>query len=334
MRVGIIGYGDAGGSFACAAYVAEGIEPVFIGGRNVEKAAARAERFGIDSGTNDDLLARDDIDCVAISTPPGRHADDALPFIEKGLAVLIEKPMALTVADCQRIIDAAEKSGSKIMVTQTRRYTRMARLTRKLVESGDYGKVIHVFIGSYHDYFTAKRSGWQLDWALSGGGVVMNPFVHMIDTARWLACSEVKDLQGKIGFHKPGYDIEGNAQAFLAFENDATGLVDVQGYGHRKAKIAEVLCEKASIVQEEDSRRVDIYRDSGVREVHTIDNRIYERDGIRAHDGYTAHLQEMRDAIANGAPITSDGRNGMRNVELCCQLLEQNGVQIGVGRKT
>jgi len=334
MRVGIVGYGESAGSFAQAAKAADGVELVFIGGRNPAKAAALADRYGVASGTYEEMLARCDLDCVAISTPPGRHADDAIPFIERGVHTMIEKPMCLTVADCRRIIAAAEKAGVKVMVTQTHRYTRRARRARELIASGALGRVIHVSVESFHDYFTSKRSGWQLDWAMSGGGVTMNPFIHMIDLARYLVGAEVAQIEGKIGFHKPGYDIESNVQAFARFAGGATAFINVDGLGHRNEMRTEVILEGGTVALRRDVPNVvEVYRQNGLWEVLSVGPRAVEKNGIRVHDGYLLHMEEMRDAIEKGGPIVSDGYNGMRNVELCVQILEANGVEIARGRR-
>jgi len=334
MRIGIVGYGESAGSFAAAAYVVDGVELVFVGGRNPEKASRLAGRYGVASGTTEDLLARDDVDCVCISTPPGRHAEDVLPFLKRGTPAMIEKPMCLTEEDCRRVIETAEDSGAKIMVTQTWRYTRANRLARRLIESGDYGRVLHVGITSAHDYFTRKRSGWQLDWALSGGGVCLNPFIHMIDLARWLACSEVARIQGRIGFFKPGFDIEGNVHAYAEMESGATAFVEVQGYGHRRLRRAEVMMEKATLIPQYDELRVDLYWENGIRKVVGLPDMQTRKDGVRAHDGYCQHMIEMRDALEKGGPITSDGHNGLRNVVLANEILRQNGVTVCRGRSS
>ena len=333
MRAGIIGYGDSGHGNGTAAAAADGVELAWYAGHNPEKAAKAAERWGVPSGTVEEMLRRDDIDCVVVTTPPGRHAEDALPFIEKGVHAMIEKPMAVSVEDCRRMIAATEKSGVKLQVTHTQRYYRPARLAREVIESGACGDVVHVLVTSYHDYFTAKRSGWQLDWALSGGGVTMNPFIHMMDLARYLSCSEVAEVHGTIGFHREGYDIEGNIEAYARMASGSTAFVQVNGYGQRNERRAEVMLSEGAILIDYAGLRLDIYKDSGLQEVLPTGRKGVEKNGVKANDGFLRQMEEMREAVENDGPISSDGYNGMKNVEIAVTILEANGVEIGKGRR-
>lgn len=321
MRLGIVGYGDSGGSFASAVYVADGAEGVMVGGRNVEKAKTLAEKNGLEYGSLEDMLARDDIDCVAIATPPGLHAEHSIPFAEKGVHLMVEKPMCLTVADCRRIIDAAEANGVKLMVTQTQRYHALVRKVREILESGALGAPIHIEVRVLHDYFTRKRSGWQLDHALSGGGVTMNPFIHAIDLARYMSLSEVVAAWGSCGHHKKGYDIEGNVEAFVRMANGATAFVAVDGYGHRNCTESSMSLEHGALTIDHHDRRIDVWKGGEIVESHTIPTLLRKRDEVVAHGGYVAHIEEMRDAIEKDGPITSDGYSGMKNVEIAQAIL-------------
>lgn len=322
MRLGILGYGDAGGSFASAAMVAEGVELVMIAGRNVEKASAKAQKFGVAHGSAEDMLARDDIDCVAVSTPPGIHAEGAIPFAEKGVHLMVEKPMCLTVEDCKRVIDAAEKNNVKLMVTQTHRYTTVSREAHRLIESGVFGAPIHITAELFHNYFTAKRSGWQLEFELSGGGVTMNPFIHMIDMARYLALSEAVEWTGKVGHHMPGYDIEGNIQCFARHESGVTSFVHVDGYGQMKKSSATVALEQAMLVIDIGTYNIEIWRNGKLFETVETGSKGVKAGDFTANNGYLRHVEEMREAIEKGAPILSDGYNGMRNVRIARDILD------------
>jgi predicted dehydrogenase len=322
MRLGILGYGESAWGFATAANVAEGVKLAMIGGRNVDKAREFAAKFRAESfGSTQEMLARDDLDCAAISTPPGIHADGAIPFAEKGVHLMVEKPMALTVADCKRIIEAAERNQVKLMVTQTQRYGTLAQKARELIASGTLGKPIQITLTLYHDYFTKKRTGWQLDPAMSGGGVTMNPFIHMIDLARYLSLSEVNEASGAIGYHKEGFQIDGDVRCLARFENGASAFVYVDGYGHSRRFEGVVALEQGALVLDFDGKRIEVWKKGRLWETLGVGPGAVERGEFVAHVGYLRHVEEMRDAIEKGGPIASDGYNGMKNVEIAQSIL-------------
>ena len=328
MRVGVIGNGSAGRNFAHAACFVEGVELVAVAGRSLDRVAPIAERVGAEPMTVEQLLGTD-LDCVAIGTPPSLHARQALPFIERGVHAMVEKPMALCAEDCDAIIAAADKAGVRLMVTQTHRYRDYSRRARAIIESGEYGKVVSVTVFMGHNYFSAKRAGWQLDHSMSGGGVAFNPFIHMLDLARYLAGAEVTAFHGHIGCHKEGFEIEGDVQCLLTFANGAAGFVHVDGYGDRLGRWAEVILERASLVILDEQRRVDVLVEGRPARVIGLDpGGRQNADGLWGNQGYINHFVEMRAAVEDGGPITSDGRNGKANVLIARGILEQCGAPV------
>jgi predicted dehydrogenase len=247
-------------------------------------------------------------------------------FAEKGVHLMVEKPMALTVADCRKIIDAAQRNNVKLQVTQTQRYMDYAVSARRAVESGMIGAPIHIQMSMCWDYFTGKRSGWQVDHAMSGGGVTMNPFIHMIDFVRYVSLSEVNEYHGAVGYHKPGYTIEGDVECFARFENGATAFVYVDGYGEYKFWGGLITCEKGVLLIDVDGKRLEIRRHGSPSESIGVGRGWVQRpDGRKTHSGYLAHVEEMRDAIEKGGPLKSDGLNGMKNVEIAEGILRAAG---------
>jgi len=325
MKLGIIGNGDSARSFAGASHFVQGVELFGIAGRNPDRVKPLTEKFG-GAPMSIEELSLADIDCVAVSTPPGLRVAHALPFLKRGVHAMIEKPMALCVEDCDRMIEAAGRSGARIMVTQTHRYNPFGRKAFELVDSGRFGEVVSVRVYSGHDYFGSKRTGWQLDPALSGGGVTFNPFIHMVDFARFMARSKVKWFRGTIGRHKEGYDIEGDVHCLLAFENGATGVVEVDGYGHLPGHWIEVVMRDAAMRVLPREKRIEIVMADRIAETYGFgENGTKNEHGIYGHWGYINHIAEMREAIEEGGPILSDGANGRANVAIAYGILEQNG---------
>jgi len=328
MKLGIIGNGASAHSFAGASHLADGVELVAVAGRNLERVTSLTDKYGGQPMTIDQLQNAD-IDCVAVSTPPGLHLDHALPFLRAGVHAMVEKPLALCVEHCDRMIETAATAGAKLMATQTHRYTAYGRKAYEIATGDKYGKVTAVQAYVAHDYFTNKRSGWQLDVDLGGGGVVFNPFIHAIDLVRYLAGSDPETVTGHLGYHKPGYDIDGDVTCFVVLQNGVPAMVRVDGYGHYPDTTVDVTMEEAVMLVRPLAKRIEVRIRNRVAEVFGFgENGVTNDKGIYGHCGYINHLTEMQAVIEKNAPLTSDGENGRANVAIARQILEMCGAPL------
>ena len=328
MKLGVVGSGDAGASFAGAAHHVPGVELIGVAGRTREKVETLAQKFLTSGFTFEELIARKP-DCIAIATPPGVHSIQALQCLRAGIHVMIEKPMAVAVEDCTRVIEEAQRRKLKVMVTQTWRYRDLTRKAREIIASGRLGQVTHIDLRMTHNYFGAKRSGWQLDADLSGGGVTMNPFVHGMDLVRFLAGDEVTDFHGKVGFHKTGYTIDSDVVAFAQFKGGATAVIHVNGLGVTTEDYFDVFLTGGALRLRPTEKRIEVILGGRVAEVYGFgENGLTNAKGIYGFGGYINHIVEMRDAIEKNGPISSDGANGRENVRIARTILERNGVKM------
>ncbi len=187
MRVGLVGPGGFGRHRARAVLKTPGLRLVAVAGRD-EQRARRAPGGSLDVRfcTDGFELARDpNVDAVIICAPPSSHEGLGLACIEAAKHVLCEKPLADSVAACERLVQAAEAGGVCLGTGFNLRFTRAAMLARRLVDHGEVGSVSHIraFCGAAPD--ESIRSGWRSDPTQSGGGATMDCGVHMIDLARW-----------------------------------------------------------------------------------------------------------------------------------------------------
>jgi len=328
MRFGIIGTGDAGGSFAGAAHHVPGVELLGVAGRTPERVAALAVKMQTHAFTPDALMAAKP-DCIAIATPPGVHAAQALACLRAGIHVMIEKPMALCTEDCDAVIAAAAERGLKVMVTQTWRYRDITRKARELVASGRFGAVTCVTVRSAHNYFGGKRTGWHLEVDLAGGGVTLNPFIHMIDLARFLAGDEVTEVQGYAAGRKKGYAMDGDVICLARFARGATAVVHVDGNGVSVEDAIDVFMTDGLLRVRPSEKRIEVVLANRIAEVYGFgENGLTNAKGIYGFGGYINHILEMRDALERGGPITSDGANGRENVRIARLILERSGLPL------
>lgn len=133
-----------------------------------------------------DLLKQPDIDIVTIATPHGYHANMAIEAAKSGKHILVEKPMALSVDDCQKMIDAATQYGVKLFVVKQNRYNIPVKITRSAIESGKLGKIFMVqcnVMWNRHDEYY-KDSDWRGSSALEGGAL-HTQVSHFLDLMIW-----------------------------------------------------------------------------------------------------------------------------------------------------
>lgn len=206
LRLAVLGHGFIGDLHTRAAHEA-GAEVVVVAGRDAERASAFAARHGIARATDDWLAAvtDDEVDAVVIGTPNALHHPQALAAIAAGRHVLIDKPMATTVAEATEIRDAAAAAGVVVCVGHMWRYRDEVVALRSRIADGDLGEVVRT--RGYGIHAGWGPSGWFTDPAQSGGGALIDMGIHAIDTARFLLGDPVaRRVVASVGRHHGDYD--------------------------------------------------------------------------------------------------------------------------------
>ena len=168
---------------------------------------------------------------VGIATESGIHAEIALYCIAHSVNVIIEKPMAMSMADADAIVEAAQRNHVKVCACHQNRFNPAVQATRKALEEGRFGKLSH---GSIHVRWNRNKgyydqAPWRGTWAMDGGGALMNQGIHGIDVFRYLL-GPVKTINGlarTLTREKNGQklEVEDAAAAVLEFENGALGII-------------------------------------------------------------------------------------------------------------
>lgn len=154
---------------------------------------ASAERFAQEHNvtvypTMEALLASPEVDAVCICTPSGLHASQAVAAMEAGKHMVCEKPMSLTLADADRMIETAERTGVKTCVISQYRFSDATREVRRAIQEGAFGRIVSGSLQmKYYRSFEYYASGaWRGTWEMDGGGCLMNQGIHGIDVFRYL----------------------------------------------------------------------------------------------------------------------------------------------------
>ena len=232
IGLGIAGLGMAGAVMVHAAAA----HPDFVIRAAADPHRSPREAFARDHNARafEDLkmLVREpDVSVVYIATPHQYHAEHATLAAEHGKHIILEKPMALTLAECDAIIAAVERHKVHLIVGHTHAFDPAVRLMREIIARGELGKLglIHSF--NYTNYLYRPRRPEELDTA-QGGGILFNQVPHQIDTARLLAGGKVRSLRASTTVLDPSRPTEASCAALLQFDNGAAASLIYSGYDH------------------------------------------------------------------------------------------------------
>jgi len=226
IRIGMIGAGGISSSHSEAIKVNEGCYLKVACDINEEKAKKLAKEHNAEYCT--DYKDVKDVDAVIINLPHFLHCEVTCYFLEKGINVLVEKPMANTVEECDRMIAAAEKSGAKLAVGHVQKYFSSVRDIKKIIDSEKYGKLCMINEVRNTDYLPG-RPAWFLNKAQAGGGIVINYGPHSFDRILYTTGSKVKDIKSYISNPLSDDDIELNSHILMELENGVTASITYSG---------------------------------------------------------------------------------------------------------
>lgn len=199
------------------------------------RAAAR-ERFAQDFGApvyeDVEALARDpEVEAIYVASPHQYHAAHTEVAAAHGKHVLVEKPMALSLAACDEMIAACARAGVQLIVGHCHSFDAPYLRARELIASGAHGAVRMIQALNYTDFLYRPRRPEELD-TREGGGVVFSQAAHQVDVVRLLAGSQVTRVRAATGAWDPARPTEGAYAAMLWFASGAFASISYSGYGH------------------------------------------------------------------------------------------------------
>lgn len=175
-----------------------------------------------------EMLEKERPELVAIATESGKHAAIALDCIEAGCNLIIEKPVALSIADADAIICKAKGKGVKVCACHQNRFNKSIQKIREAVEMGRFGRMFygtaHIRWNRGYEYYS--RAKWRGTWE-QDGGALMNQCIHNIDLLRWMMGDEIEQVVGMTDKLNHDYiQAEDLGIALIKFKNGAYGIVE------------------------------------------------------------------------------------------------------------
>jgi UDP-N-acetyl-2-amino-2-deoxyglucuronate dehydrogenase len=336
VHIGLIGGGNITETHARAARAIPSVEVSAIYGTN----ATNVERLCRDHGGAAYVdfaafLAYRPMDLVMIGSPSGLHAEQGIAAADHGLHVLTEKPIDITAARADALIQAAQRAHVKLGVMFQDRVKPDIQRLKRLIDSGVLGKVLFVDarVKWYRPPEYYGKSKWRGTFALDGGGALMNQGVHTVDLLLWLL-GDVIRVQSRIvtALHK--IESEDTAIAILEFANGALGSLQATtaaypGYPRR----VEITGSEGTVILEHDRIvAMDLRNPSPEPEppegVATDTNPSASSAAVTDIRGHRAILEDFLRAIVTGESPLCDGPQGRKSVALIEAIYRGTGFSL------
>jgi predicted dehydrogenase len=323
--IGMIGSGFMGRTYSeCVARHSKGARLVAVaGGQRAPKLAAD---YNVDHvPTVEELIERSDVDAVIISTPEMVHLEQTKMAASASKHVLVEKPMAPDVTQCDAMIEACNQAGVTLMVVQSQRFRGVHQRARKLIDEGRIG-VVHQL-----RHWTCRLLQFSLEVVRerpfyldpTGGGLFMGFSVHDFDMVRWLAGSEARSVFAHVtsyGDH-PLSDLSMMAQ--IKFENGVIAqvwvCVEMPGSSFPDSQFHTQIVGGKGLLDFDGYAHLDLalgdqWERVWVQPPFTPPGS--PEDPVRL-ESFVAQVQDFVDAICEGRPPAVTGGDGRAAVELC-----------------
>ena len=178
-----------------------------------------------------DLCASPNVDVVYVMTPDNMHAAHAIAAAENGKQILLDKPMGLSLPECDDVINAIEKSGVRCIVGHTQSLDPPNLKMAEIVNSGRLGKPVMIHTLFYSDWIYRPRAREEL-MQDHGGSIVRRQGPIQVDIMRMMGGGRVRSVRGSTSIVDPNRPIDGSYTAFLDFEGGHVGTMTYDGYGH------------------------------------------------------------------------------------------------------
>ncbi len=225
LNFALVGTGGIAQTYAQAFQASDCCKLVAVADTNQDSATAFAEPFNAKSYADYKTLGENEtVDAVIVSTPPNTHPEIAMYFMRRGVNVLCEKPLCLSVAEAKQMIECAEKSNVKFTMATKFRYVEDVIKAKSMIASGVLGDIVQ-----FENAFTAKvdmSKRWNSDSEISGGGVLMDNGTHSVDIIRYFLGAIVEVLAVETG-NTQDLRVDENVKLLAKTANGVTASVDL-----------------------------------------------------------------------------------------------------------
>jgi len=295
-----------------------------------QKIQDEVSEFGLSARaytSHAEMLAAEDLDLVSVATPPKTHAPITIDCLNSGVNVLVEKPMALSLTECDAMLAAAKESGKLLSVVAQNRFRNDMVILKDAIDSGLIGPITHMQVNSswwrgraYYDLW------WRGTWASEGGGATLSQAVHHVDLTLWMAGRPKAVTAVLANAAHDNSEVEDLSVAILHLDRGlATITSSVVDHGEEqsiivhgeKARVSQPWKVVTSVAQPNGFPTPD-----GDPELAARLESISASHTPLAHEGHAGQIGDVLAAIREGRPPAVTGEDGRAGIELVTAIYE------------
>lgn len=305
---------------------------------DIEKARTIGEKFGVPYYTDaHQMMAEQKPDVVTILTESGRHAEHVIALAPYGKHLIVEKPMALTVADADKMIAACKAANIRLFVVKQNRFNVPVTKLREALEAGRFGKLVMgtVRVRWSRDQSYYAQDSWRGTWRFDGG-VLTNQASHHVDLLEWMM-GPVRSVFAKTSTALVDIEAEDTAVVVLEFMNGALGIIEATTAVRPKDLEGSI-----SLLGERGAVEIGGFAVNKLKVWNFLDAGPGDADVIETHSvnppnvygfGHQAYYEHVVDAISNDRQYVIDGEAGRRSLQLINAIYEsvETGKPVEVG---
>jgi phthalate 4,5-cis-dihydrodiol dehydrogenase len=363
LRIGLAGLGAASKQVLRASSHVDGVTLGAAADRDETKRRKFAQDHGLPVFAEVEAMCRSAaIDAVWIATPNEWHAAHSIIAAENGKHVLCEKPIAISLPECDRMIAAAERAGVQLIAAHSKIFDTPIEAMRRVIAAGTLVRVVQINSLMFNDWLQRPRLGSEIDTA-RGGGVVFRQAPHLVDIQRYLGGGMVRSVRAVTGRWDRHFATEGDFTALLIFESGAVATIAFNGYGYfdsrelvwnigvygdqpkqrntaqRPRRVGTTTAADKSAnpafpdAEPKMAKRMPFFGltvvscERGVIRQSPDGLYIYDANGceevpVPPNPERAAEFATLRDALATGDRAFPDGRWGKATLEVCLAILE------------
>jgi phthalate 4,5-cis-dihydrodiol dehydrogenase len=363
LRFGIAGVGSGGSGLLSAFEGRPHLQLMAVADTRESALERFRAEYGAETyGSVEEMCESPNVDVVWVATPNNLHAEHAITAARHGKHVIVSKPMALNIDECEAMNEAADRAGVRLLCGHTRSMAATIRRMAAIARSSEFGAVGMIHSWKYADWIYRPRTPDELDVS-KGGGVVFRQGPHQLDIVRLIGGGRLHSVHASVLEMDPARGAPGTYVAYLKFEDGTPATVIYSGYGHfdtseltygfgayRRGRITRTTSPEEELAMKESRRYGGEGRghERSESDQNTLgfygltllscehaDIResprglyVYDDDGRREIAIDTAEsrgdneVEEMYQAVVNGKPLQHDGRWGEATLETALAIME------------
>jgi len=318
MNIGIIGAGSISVQHAQAINKVKGIKLVAASRTNHKALNDFVTKFGVQGYTDyRKLLENKDIDSVLIATPHHLHKQMSIATASAGKHILVEKPFASTLEECDEIIQAAQSAGVKLMVGHTRQFSDVSIRSKDILKSGEIGDMVFGINTMTKFWKIPDRKDWHLKKD-SGGGVLLTVGIHDIDFLMYMADSKVTCVKAELSNRLQGDEVDDSGMIYLGFENGVTATIVNAGYQSGVERFSSELICTRGMMRVDPSQGLFIGRNERWEQQMKTTNKDWMLQAL------VNEWQEFAEAILNNRPPQVTGEYARHIMEVALAAFDSS----------